>query len=98
MKPKQKGLAIMAKKWTLAAINKANKAIGHYFFDPETLKFFGETMACFAVSENNGRIFIERVKAGSKPEFCALVGKQYEFHPETGKISIVRNDESMALS
>lgn len=77
------------KKWTLAEVKKANLAAGHFFFDRETLKAFGETMKNWAVSNVNGRVFVERIKAGrSDASFSGgAVGVKYEFYPETGRLS-----------
>lgn len=77
------------KRWTLAAIKRANEAAGHYFFSRETLKFFGETMASFKAVCEGPDIYVERTRKAANAEAgsAAMVGSRYTFHPDTGHIN-----------
>lgn len=49
-------------QWTLKEVRKASLAMGAYFFDRETMKFFGDTMQNFKVVNAYGKVYIERLK------------------------------------
>lgn len=71
------------KAWTLAAVKRANEAAGHYFFSPDTMRFFGDTMASFKVVCEGRDVCLERVRAAG----AGGIGKRYTFHPDAGHIN-----------
>lgn len=74
------------KRWTLSAIKSANDDAGRYFFSRDTMRFFGDTMRNFGVHFEGGKIYVVRLKAGSKPPAGHGVGERREFNPQTGEI------------
>jgi len=64
------------KRWTLAAIRKANTEAGFYFFSADTLRHFGETMASFTVICDGGAVFVVRKRDAQR----------YPFNPATGNV------------
>lgn len=86
----ERGAALKAERdnrrvWTIAAIRQANDRVG-YFFNRDTMRFFGDTMSCFAPRFEGSAIFVERVKAGSNMPGKSNVGHRWTFNPETGAI------------
>lgn len=69
------------KRWTLSAIKAANEAAGGYFFSRKTMQFFGDTMSHFGVVCEDGKVFVERIKASRSP-----AGTRWLFNPETGAL------------
>jgi len=63
-------------KYTLSEVKELNKSKGGHFFDFKTLKFFGESMRNFSISQYDGKVFVIRKggKAGSAT---------FEFNTET---------------
>lgn len=77
------------KRWTLAAIKRANEAAGHYFFSRDAMRFFGDTMASFKAVCEGRDVYVERTRKAANAETgsAATVGGRYTFHPDTGHIN-----------
>lgn len=77
------------KRWTLSAIKAANEDAGRFYFSRDTMKFFGDTMASFAVRYEGGAIYVERVRPMRDRDGRNMggLGDRKRFNPETGDIS-----------
>ena len=64
------------RKPTLTAIKAKNKAKGGYFFSPQTMKFWNDTMKSFKVTCEGSKIYVVRKRDG----------KKWKFNPKTGDI------------
>ena len=71
---------------TIVDIQCANKKAGHHFFDPETLKFFGQRIRDFAVRHVGQRVFIfaPRFPAGREKKMYGYTVA--EFNKATGTL------------
>ena len=65
-----------AKTWTPSTIRAASLTAGHHFFDRETMRFWGDTLASFRVICELGEITLERTRDG----------KRWTFHPATAEL------------
>ena len=79
------------KRYTIADVKAANERIGHFFFSPSTLKFFGQRVSMFKIRHVAGRVFVfaPRSRSAGPGEGKRRVSMGYsfaEFHPETGDI------------
>lgn len=74
---------------TIDEIKAANEAAGYTFFGTKEMKAWGDTLASFKVIDNNGRVYIQRVKAArgyNGDRVPGTVGEVREFYPATGSI------------
>lgn len=83
----------LRRTWTLSAIRAANRKAGSHFFDRPTMRFFGDTMASFAVRVEGGAVYLERVRpcgfidsSGQGYRVRSSVGFRWQFNPETGAL------------
>lgn len=83
----------LRRTWTLSAIRAANRKAGGHFFDRQTMRFFGDTMASFAVRAECGAVYVERVRPcryvdrdGKEYRVRSSVGFRWEFNPKTGAL------------
>ena len=90
--------ATTSRKWTIADIDRANIGAGHYFFSPDTLRFFGDRKSFWTVRHVAGRVFLVRKHEPSKPpRGTCPVGQAREFNPATGHIGVpISQDEATA--
>lgn len=84
----------MPKRITLADIKAANEAAGHYFFSRDSMRFWGDTMASFAVRQRGGKVYIERVRKGRSEGGASLpLGTLREVDMTTGHIGCTLDAE-----
>ncbi len=83
LRPKEKN----PMSWTIHKVAAANKKSGGHFFDPATLRGFGESIGSFRVFEYDKGIFVVRNRDG----------KGWKFDPKTGRIGAASKEKFMAL-
>lgn len=81
------------KRWTIGAIRDANNAAGLYFFEPATMRMWGDKLSSYAVRYDGPRVFIERVKPAKADAPRSKIGDRREFNTETGSIGLVIRDD-----
>lgn len=68
------------RKFTIHDIKRLSDSVGRHFFDPQTLKFFGQRVKDFKVKHIGSRVFIWAPrKPGGKPSGYTVA----EFDKET---------------
>lgn len=72
--PSKKKTGAKPKRWTIHQIKARHELAGGYFFSPDTMKFFGDTMRSFRVTHEGNQIFVTHRRRGSR----------WEFRPKTG--------------
>ena len=70
------------KRYTVADIKFWTQEKGSHFFDKETMKFFGEKMSNYTVSNKGGRVFLIRKGGNAGPAM-------WEFFPDTKELKKV---------
>lgn len=81
------------RRWTIGAIRDANNAAGLYFFEPATMRMWGDKLSSYAVRYDGPRVFIERVKPAKPDAPRSKIGDRREFNTETGAIGLVIRDD-----
>lgn len=81
---------------TVAEVAALNERGGQYFFSRDTMRFFGDSMASFAVRERSGRLFLERVRAARRaPAGSVRVGQVRPIDPVTGAVGLPLAGEAL---
>ena len=73
---------------TIESIKRANKAAGHFFFEPASMRFFASRVGSFVVEGPGGVYFVTSEQF--RPSHGTPAPRRYsvrKFEPETGHVN-----------